>query len=256
MSPAGFIRVTADYDVMRVTLARPPLNILTIDMMQAINAALGLAAARPALKALVFAAEGKAFCAGVAIEDHVGERAKPMLEVFHEIFRRLHALPCLTLAAVQGAAIGGGAELATFCDVVVAADHATIGQPEIKLGVFPPVAALHYPRRIGVPRTLALLLSGDTLGAAEAQRIGLIDHVVPGATLEEAVEARLARVRGYSAAVLRLTRRAVLDGEGRDFMEALPAVEDLYMYELMTTDDAGEGLRAFMDKRRPVWKDR
>ncbi|HUG37184.1 MAG TPA: enoyl-CoA hydratase/isomerase family protein [Candidatus Limnocylindrales bacterium] len=256
MSAAGFVRITADYDVMRVTLTRPPLNILTIDMMHEINAALAAAAARPALKVLVLAAEGKAFCAGVAVEDHVGERVKPMLEVFHEIFRRLHALPCLTLAAVQGAAIGGGAELATFCDVVVAADHATIGQPEIKLGVFPPVAALHYPRRIGVPRTLALLLSGDTLGAAEAQRIGLVDHVVPAATLEEVVQARLARVRGHSAAVLRLTRRAVLDGEGRDFMEALPAVEDLYMYELMTTEDAGEGLRAFMDKRRPVWKDR
>jgi cyclohexa-1,5-dienecarbonyl-CoA hydratase len=179
-----------------------------------------------------------------------------MLEAFHDVFRRLHALDCLTLAAVRGAALGGGAELAAFCDVVVAGDDATFGQPEIKLGVFPPIAAVHYPRRLGVGRTLSLLLSGDVIGAVEAERMGLVDQVVPAGRLAEAVDSRLARVRGRSAAVLRLTKRAVLESLGVSFEAALSTVEDLYRYELMATEDAAEGLRAFLEKRAPVWRDR
>jgi cyclohexa-1,5-dienecarbonyl-CoA hydratase len=256
MTTFKWIRYAADYDVARITLARPPLNILTIPMMQEIAAALALAADRPSLKVLVFDGEGKAFCAGVAVEDHVVDRVKPMLEAFHEIFRRLRQLPCATVAAVHGAALGGGAELATFCDVVVAADDATVGQPEIKVGVFAPIAALHYPRRIGAARTLGLLLSGETLTAAEAQRVGLIDRVVAAAALAETVEAQVARFRAQSAAVLRLTKRAVMESLDTPFEQALPLLEDIYRYELMTTADASEGLRAFVEKRKPVWRDR
>jgi cyclohexa-1,5-dienecarbonyl-CoA hydratase len=161
----------------------------------------------------------------------------------------------VTIAAVGGAALGGGAELATFCDVVVAGEQATFGQPEIKVGVFPPVAALHYPRRIGVARTLGLLLSGDVLSAAEALRIGLVDRVVPTDRLAEAVEAQVARFRAHSAAVLQLTKRLVLEAQGLDFDVALPMLEDAYRYELMTLVDAEEGLRAFAEKRLPVWRD-
>lgn len=256
MSDFQWIRYAVDYDVARLTLARPPLNILTIDMMQEINAALADAAERPSLKVVLIDAEGKSFCAGVAVEDHVAERVKPMLESFHDIFRRLARLPCATVAAVRGAALGGGAELATFCDVVVAAEDATLGQPEIKVGVFPPIAVLHYPRRIGVARTLALVLSGEVLSAAEALRIGLVDRVVSGDALAETAEAQVARFRAQSAAVLRLAKRAVLDTVGRPFDEALPLLEDLYRYELMATADAAEGLRAFSEKRKPVWRDR
>jgi cyclohexa-1,5-dienecarbonyl-CoA hydratase len=256
MSDFRFIRYLADYDVVRLVLARPPLNVLTIEMMREMAAALDEAAARPGLKALVLSGEGKAFSTGVAVEEHVGERAKEMLETFHDLFRRLHALECVTLAAVRGAALGGGAELATFCDVVLAADDATFGQPEITLGVFPPIAALHYPRRIGVGRTLGLLLSGEVIGAAEAERIGLVDRVVPADRLADAVESRLARFRAQSAPVLRLTKRAVREAAGVPFTVALPSLEDLYHYELMATEDAAEGLRAFLERRKPVWKDR
>jgi len=256
MSSPRFLRVGADTEVIRIALARPPLNILTLEMLQEMNAALAEAAEHPALKVLVIEAEGTAFCAGVAVEDHLGARVRPMLEAFHEVFRRLRQLPCLTLAAVQGAALGGGAELATFCDVVLASDGATIGQPEIKLGVFPPIAALHYPRRIGVARTLALLLSGDVLRAPEAERIGLVDRVVPRDQFAGVVETEIARFRKHSAAVLRLAKRAVLEAVGRSFEEALPALEDLYLDELMTTSDVEEGLQAFVEKRKPVWKDR
>jgi cyclohexa-1,5-dienecarbonyl-CoA hydratase len=250
------VRYTVDYDVARLTLARPPLNIMTTVMMQEIATALADAEQRPSLKVLVLEGAGKAFSAGVAVEDHIGGRAQAMLEAFHAIFHRLRRLRCATVAAVQGAALGGGAELAAFCDVVVAADSATLGQPEIKVGVFPPIAAIHYPRRIGAARTLALLLSGEALDAAEALRIGLVDRVVPAAQLADAVEACVARFRAQSAVVLQLTKRAVLESLGVPFEEALPALEDLYRYELMTTTDAGEGLQAFVEKRKPVWRDR
>jgi cyclohexa-1,5-dienecarbonyl-CoA hydratase len=160
------------------------------------------------------------------------------------------------VAGVRGAALGGGAELATFCDVVIASEDATIGQPEVKVGVFPPVAALHYPRRIGVARTLALLMSGEVLSAGEAQRLGLVDRVVPRDALADAVDAQVARFHAQSAPVLRLTKRAVLESLGLPFEQALSGLEDLYHYELMTTADAEEGLRAFVEKRKPIWRDR
>jgi cyclohexa-1,5-dienecarbonyl-CoA hydratase len=256
VSGAGEVRYSEDRAVACITLHRPPLNVLTLDMLQALGAALDRAARTPGVKALVLAAEGKAFCAGVAVEDHLGERARPMLDAFHGVFRRLYALECPTVAAVQGAALGGGAELATFCDVVVAEERATFGQPEIKLGVFPPIAALHYPHRIGPAQTLRLLLTGEVVSAAEAHRLGLVDRVVPTGELAGAVAAELDRFRALSGVVLRLTKRAVRAAAGRSFDEALCVLEELYHHELMTTADAEEGLRAFLDKRAPVWTDR
>jgi len=256
MSGDRFIRSQVDGGVARITLARPPLNILTIEMMKELNGVLALLPARSDLRAVVFAAEGKAFSAGVAVEDHQGDRVKPMLQAFHQIFRHLHSLGCPTVAAVQGTALGGGAELATFCDVVIASENATLGQPEIKVGVFPPIAAFWYPRRVGEARALQLLLSGEVISAREAERIGLVDRVVPPEELEQAVAAALARFTDKSAVVLRLTKRAVREAGGRDFEAALNALEALYHSELMQTEDAGEGLRAFIEKRPPVWKHR
>jgi cyclohexa-1,5-dienecarbonyl-CoA hydratase len=254
MAEYRFVRLEVADGVARLVLARPPLNILNIEMMEELSAALERVQALPDVRALVIAAEGKAFSAGVAVEDHLGDRVKPMLEAFHRIFHLLRALPCPTVAAVQGAALGGGSELATFCDFVIASETATFGQPEIKVGVFPPIAAIHYPNRIGLARTLQLLLTGEVIGAREAERIGLADRAVPAAELPAAVEEVLAKLSDKSRAVLALTRRAVLDPAGQPFEAALGAVEALYHAELMATEDAHEGLRAFVEKRAPVWK--
>ena len=256
MGDDKFIRLEVADGVARLVLARPPLNILNIEMMEELNSALERVQALPEVRALVIAAEGKAFSAGVAVEDHLGDRVKPMLEAFHRIFHLLRALPCPTVAAVQGAALGGGSELATFCDFVIASETATFGQPEIKVGVFPPIAAVHYPNRVGLARTLQLLLTGEVIGAKEAERIGLVDRMVPAAQLPAAVEEVLVKLSDKSRAVLALTRRAVLDPAGQPFEAALRAVESLYHAELMQTEDAHEGLKAFVEKRAPVWKHR
>jgi cyclohexa-1,5-dienecarbonyl-CoA hydratase len=253
---ASGIRLTWEGSVARVTLARPPLNILTLDAIEALADVVGEVGRRPDAKVLLVAAEGRAFCAGVAVEDHLGDRAKPMLTAFHGLFRRLRALECATVAAVQGPALGGGAELATFCDLVIASEHATFGQPEIKVGVFPPIAAVHYPARIGSARTIQLLLSGETLAARDAERIGLIDRVVPTGDLEAAVSAAVAAFTGRSAAILRLAKQAVRRAEGDRFDAALSDLEEMYLWSLMQTHDAEEGLRAFVEKRPPAWKDR
>jgi len=255
VSASGLVGRAWDGTVARLTLARPPLNIMTIPMMEELNDALDAVAARPGLKCVLLEAQGKAFSAGVDIEDHMGDRIKPMLEAFHGIFRRLYALDCVTVAAVQGAALGGGAELATFCDLVVASESATLGQPEIKVGVFPPIAALHYPVRVGQQRALQLLLSGQVIDAADALRIGLVDRVAPPDKLAETVEAEI-RFTAQSAAVLRLTKRAVREAAGAPFEIALSRLEDLYQHELMATEDAHEGLKAFAAKRPPVWANR
>lgn len=256
MRELQFVRVGSERDAARITLARPPLNVMNLQMMEELDAALEGISEAPGVKALLLAAEGKAFSAGVAVEDHIGDRVKPMLDAFHGVFRRLWALDVPIVAAVQGAALGGGAELAAFCDLVVASDAATIGQPEIRVGVFPPVAALCYPWRVGRARTVQLLCSGEVIGAAEAYRIGLVDRVVPAERLEEAVREELGRFAAQSAVVLRLTKRAVREARCLDFHEALAQLEELYHDELMNTEDAEEGLRAFVEKRKPVWKDR
>ena len=256
MSASPLVRVVEDVDVVRITLSRPPLNILNLEMLGDLVSALELATQRPALKAVILAAEGEAFCAGVAIEEHLGDRAKPMWESFVAVFHALRVLECPTVAAVQGAALGGGAELATSCDVVIAEHGATLGQPEIRAGVFAPIALLHYPLRVGPARALRLLLTGEVLDAAEAHRIGLVDRVVPPGTLAEVVEAEVSRFRELSAVVLRLTKRAARETVGLPFEEGLAVLEELNHHNLMTTADAEEGLRALAEGRKPVWRDR
>lgn len=225
-------------------------------MMEEIGEALDRAAARPWLKAVLLDADGPAFSNGVALADHAPDRVKQKLETVDALFRRLRAVECVTVAAVQGAAIGGGAELATCCDVVIAADDATLGQPEITMGMLPPIAAVHYPARIGLGHALRLILSGEVIAADEARAIGLVDRVVPAAALEAAVRAEIERYTAKSAVVLRLAKRAVKEACALGHDEALALLAELHQRELLMTEDAEEGLRAAVDGRPPIWKNR
>jgi cyclohexa-1,5-dienecarbonyl-CoA hydratase len=239
-----------------LTLNRPPLNILTLAMIRELDSALDRIAEQTRLKAMVLAANGKAFCAGVDVADHTPDRVKPMIREFGQLFTRLRTLPMPTIAVVQGAALGGGCELAVACDQVLAAESAKFGQPEIKLGVFPPIAAALFPQLIGYQQAARLLFSGDTISAAEAAKLGLVTYVAADDDLQPTLDRLLNQFRGMSAAALRLTKRAMIYGIDLGAACALPEIEDLYLHDLMSTADTHEGIQAFMEKRQPTWQDK
>jgi len=242
--------------VARITLNHPPLNVLNIPTMKEIITALeGLRGDRQT-KVLVIAAEGKAFCAGVDVKDHTADKVDEMVEVFHRIFRLMWSLDIPTVAAVNGAALGGGCELVTFCDMIIASEKATFGQPEIQVGVYPPVAVVTFPRLMPHMKAMELLLTGEVIDAREAERLGIVNRVVAKDSFEEELSSFVGKLTVLSGAVLRLTKRATLQGLGLGFEEALDGSEELYLKRLMKTEDATEGLRAFMEKRKPIWKDR
>ncbi len=252
------IKFKLDDRVARITFARPPVNIFNIAMMQEINNALNKCSHERQLVAVVFdaAADCRAFSAGVAVEEHVEETIFQMLDSFHGIFRNLELLAKPTIAVVDGPALGGGCELVAACDIVIASERARFGQPEIKLGVFPPVAALLLPRIIGDKHARELILTGELIEAAEAARWGLINYVVPTNQLEQKISELLPRFRNLSAAALEHTKKAIDLGRGRSLDSALKEVEDMYLNELMKTHDANEGIKAFIQKRKPAWQDR
>jgi len=244
--------------VGRVVFARPPLNVFTIAMMREIEQALTDCMGRRDMVAVVFeaVAGSRAFSAGVSIEEHAEETVYQMLESFHQIFRTLEQMGKPALAVVDGAALGGGCELVAGCDIVVSGPRAKYGQPEIKLGVFPPVAAVLLPRVVGERRARELLLTGELFGADEAQRIGLVNYVVESEQLEAKLQEILGRLRELSAPALEMTRRALDAARGRPFLEALERAEDIYLNELMKTEDAHEGIKAFTEKRKPEWRNK
>jgi cyclohexa-1,5-dienecarbonyl-CoA hydratase len=243
--------------VSRIRLSTPPLNVMNIAMMKEINEALADIKKDTSLKALIFDHEGeKAFSAGVDVADHTEEKVDEMLEVFHRIFRNLSEIDIPTFAIVDGVALGGGCELVSFCDVVVASERSRIGQPEITVGTYPPVAVPLFPYLFGLRRTYELLLSGKVIDAKEAERIGLVTVVLPVEDFRENAERYIReQYLGKSKAVLCWTKRAIKACLGVPFLEGLRTSEIIYRYGLMSTYDAKEGLRAFLEKRKPEWKD-
>lgn len=247
------IRLLVKHRTAWITLDRPDLNVLNISMMEALDAA--LERALPQSDFVIFQGTGtKAFCAGADVADHTPERVEKMLRAFHAIFRRLAAANCLTIAAVHGYCLGGGMELATFCDFVLASESAQFGQPEIKLGCFPPVAMVTLPSLIGMPAAMHLILTGCQISATEAHRLGLVTRIVPDQELSKAMETLLGELRALSPSVLKLTRTTLARLHSADFLKQLEEVERVYLSDLMQTHDAQEGIRAFLEKRKPVWK--
>lgn len=241
--------------IARLTLNKPPLNVIDITMMEEMNATLKSLKGDRAAKVVVIAAAGKAFSAGVDIADHTADRVETMIKKFHAIFHTLWSLEQPIIAAVQGAALGGGCELAIACDFIVASERAKFGQPEIKVGVFPPIAVLLLPRLIGRKKAYELLLTGETIDAREAERLGLVNAVASVDSFDETVNGFVNKLTALSGAVLRLSKRAVQTGLDHGADAAFAEIERLYLRDLMATPDAGEGLAAFMEKREPKWKE-
>lgn len=252
-----FIQLATVQGISRITLNRPPANVLSIDMMLDLNTAFESLEYQRDVKLVVLVGAGKYFSAGFELADHLGDRAYMMLEAFGRIFENLAKLDKPTLAVVGGPALGAGSLLAVACDMVLAgAQSAKFGHPEIKGGVFNTVGAALLPRLVGRKKALEMIMGGASLTAGEAERLGLVSRVCPDDKLEAEAAALIQRFQESSAPVMQLTRRAIVGGLDLPFPEALRHAEDVYLNQLMGTADAEEGLRAIMEKRRPAWKDR
>lgn len=244
-----------DVEVAKLTINRPLFNILNVEALQEIAEALEDVGSDDDIKVLVITGAGeKAFSAGVNIEDHFPEKIEETLESFHRVFHLLAKINKPTVAVVRGFAFGGGCELASACDIVLASDDAQFGQQEVKVGAIPTVATVLLPKIIGRKKALEIIFTGDTITATEAKQIGLVNEVFPAAELEEAVKRLVEKFKEKSSVVLKLIRRAVYQGLDKDFKEALDGVTDIYLHKLIETEDAVEGLRAFLEKRKPIWK--
>ncbi len=237
--------------IVKITLARPPVNVINMALMAELGAALDQA--RQA-QIVVLGAQGKFFSAGVDVGEHRPETVDAMIHEFHTVIRKIWALEAPTIAAVQGNALGGGMELAMACDFIVASETAKFAQPEIQVGVFPPIAALMLPRLIPRKKAFEMILTGDAIDARAAERIGLVNVVAPPEEFESALNAFVARLTKLSGVVLRHTKRAATLALCADDDRVLAQIEALYLKELMKTVDANEGLSAFVEKRAPVWK--
>lgn len=251
------IRITHDGPVATLVLDRPPLNILDQATIAAFDDAVRALPDDDSVRVLVLRGAGeRAFSAGVAIEDHRPENIGPMLDAFHGLLTRLSALDIVTVAVVHGHCLGGGMELASACDLVIASDDSRFGQPEIGLACYPPWAAALYPRSLGQAWAADLVLTGRTLDATEAERIGFLSRRVPRDRLDRATDDLLASLTRHSGVALRHAKRALRAGSNLPFAEALTECERLYRDELARSHDTAEGVRAFLDKRPPRWQHR
>ena len=238
-----------------LTLNKPPFNVLDIEMMVEINTALDQVMADSTVRLLLITGSGeKAFSAGVDVADHTADKVERMIEVFHGIFRRLERVEVPVVAALNGVALGGGCELALGCDMIVASSHAKLGQPEIKLGVFPPIAAILLPRLLPPTKAYELLLGGANIDAIEAHRLGLVNKVIAKEEFADGSAAFVKQFLSLSRPALVYTKKAIRAAAGKPFNEALAAAEAIYLQELMPTADASEGLNSFMQKRPTVWQ--
>jgi len=141
--------------------------------------------------------------------------------------------------------------------MVIASEKSKFGQPEIKVGVLPPVAAAIFPKLIWSKKALELILTGETISANEAKELGLVNHILPVENFEsEADDFITEKLASNSAVVLQLTKRAFIEGATKNYSEAIKKIEDIYLNELMKTNDANEGLAAFLERRQPIWKNK
>jgi len=257
MSTFKFLDYRCADGLVTITINRPPYNVLDIALMEELNHAIDDAAKEESAKVLMITASGeKVFSAGVDVMDHTPDKVVQMIEVFHGILKRLMVFPLPTVAALNGSAMGGGCELALACDMAVATEDTKLGQPEIKLGVFPPIAAILMPKIVPLPKVMELLLGGELISAQEALNLGMLNRVFPRATFSQDARTFVERFISMSRVALIYTKRAIREASGKPFFEALFTVEEIYLKELMATCDAVEGLNSFMEKRKPVWKNK
>jgi cyclohexa-1,5-dienecarbonyl-CoA hydratase len=256
MAELKHIKVEKTDGVARITLARPKHNVLDIEMMNELNGQLADLTADKDLKCVALFGEGPSWCAGVEVADHKPEMVDEMIATFNRIFEDMDKLQVPTMAVVHGACLGGGLEVAMACDIVIASRSAIFGQPEIKLGFFPPYAALRLPQLVGPAKAIEVCTTGKRYTAQEARQMGFVGHVVEDDGLAEYAEKLIAEIQFNSPLIIRLNKQAVKQHLGKDFQEAIQGVSDLFLNTLMKTEDTLEGIRSFEEKRKPEWRNR
>jgi cyclohexa-1,5-dienecarbonyl-CoA hydratase len=256
MRADGGVSSILDGSIATITFSRPPVNALGRAQIEQIEERIREVSRERDVKLIAISGRGRDFCAGTDIGEHRREEATQLLKVFHSLIRLLLTIEVPTAALVQGRALGGGAELALSCDFVFAETGSSFGFPEIRLGVFPPVASVLLERRVGRTKAADLIFCGAAMTAEAAERRGLINALVNPGDLINALDTMRERLGPFSASTLRLAKRALSLGSTGDPLAALAAVERTYLNELMRTEDASEGLAAFLEKRNPIWKNR
>ncbi len=243
--------------ITKLIINRPPVNVLNYETLVEINTALKELSRDEETRVLLIRGSGdKAFCAGVEVKDHLGEMVPKMMNEFARTFRLLRSLGKPSIAVVNGVALGGGCEIVAGCDLAIAAEKAQLGQPEIKLGGLAPAAAALFPRILGEKRAFELILLGENINAAEAERIGLVNKVVPAEKLDSTAEEVARKFLEKSSLSLKLVRDAVYQcADTAELDKAIQKATDLGI-KTWNTQDAQEGLKSFLEKRAPVWKNK
>ena len=251
-----FIQFSVEDTIARITLNHAPYNVLTVPMMTEMAQSIESLNGRSDVKAILMSSSQKTFSAGISLEDSRPDRVFQTLEAFSRVFAAIREISKPLIMVVNGPAIGAGSELVAFGDMVIATPNAKFAQPEVKLGVFPPFAAVMLPQLIGPKKTYELILTGEALGAEEALRLGFVNKVVPEAELGKAVDVILAKISEFSGPVLEVTKKVIGSSIGLPLDEAMKKSQNIYLNELMNLQDVQEGLRAVLEKRKPVWKNK
>jgi cyclohexa-1,5-dienecarbonyl-CoA hydratase len=242
--------------VARVKLINPPLNVIDLRMARELQQAITELESRSDISVIIFEGDAHAFSAGVDVKAHLPEQIHEMLTTFHAMIRAITASRKVTIAAVCGACLGGGAELAAVCDMVYTARDASWGFPEIKLGCYPPVAAVVLATIVGQKRAAELALTGRQFSGDEAAEMGLANRSVAAEELESVVDRTIDELRQLSPAALAHAKKAIYAWDAIHFDKGLARAEKIYLDELASTADAREGIIAFLDKRTPKWTGR
>jgi cyclohexa-1,5-dienecarbonyl-CoA hydratase len=240
--------------IARIDFNHPPLNIIDVPFMEQLASALEEVESHEGISVVVFSGSDKAFSSGVDIAAHTPDKVEEMLAKFHAVFRTMVASRKVLVAAVRGHCLGGGAELTLLCDLVVTSESATWGFPEISLGCFPPVAATALAAVVGQKQASDLILTGRKIDGHQAKILGLANSAVPDQQLPSEAVGLAKQLASLSPAALAATKKAMYTWDSMHFDKGLARAEKIYLEELMKTEDAREGIQAFLEKRDPRWK--
>ena len=251
-----FLKIEKSTDLVTVTLDRPPGNLLNVEFIEELNEVmLGLRGER-SLEVLVIRGSQKSFSDGLDLNDLVTGRTHRLLQVYMRLFETLRMMDVVEVAVVEGRALGAGFEVALGCNLFVASESATFALPEIRMGLFPPLATGVLPRIAPRRKAMEWILTGNDITAAELHHHGVINRLLSNTNFEEELNRFVAELTDKSTPVLALAKRAQFEAYYSTFPDAMSRAQSLFLRELMDLEDSHEGVRASLEGREPEWKNR